>query len=366
MKIEVTKKAMVAALKKVGRCSEKKNIEHSRIVELNANYDNKLILKKNNFENYIVSAIGATIMEKGSVVVQYQELMDIVSLMPDGQLNLTLNNELIVKKGTTIMSLPVQTQPFTNWKNDEVISEIILPEVTFKKLIEKVIYSADDKVDKSSFMSSVNIELKDDMIRMTATNGKKLATASEKIESTGENYICMIPASQLEDISALLSELPGDTMSFIIRKNSYQLKVTDKRIVIAGRFVRGTYPTIINNVLTQKTKNLIDVDREELYKAVERASYVSKKGERCPLILDINGSLKLSTNNKRNSVEDEIFCRISGDKMRIGVDPAYMKEMLKNYPDERVRIGYDSPKSPIFLYTDNTEQTFVVFPVMIR
>lgn len=84
------------------------------------------------------------------------------------------------------------------------------------------------------------------------------------------------------------------------------------------------------------------------------------------MILSIGNTLKLYSKNERNTVEDEIFCNIKGKPMSIGLDPAYLKEMLRKYPDDRVSIGYGSERDPILLYAGNQGQTLVVFPVMIR
>lgn len=372
MKFEVTKKALVTGLKKVSSCSERKSIAQSGIMEIKLeNKKRRLLLKKNNLENCIISAVGASIIEEDpeekAVYVQCQELLDIVNLMPEGQITITTGKSVVVSAGKTKMSLPVSSEPFAGWEKEPTIAEAVLPEVVFKNLVEKVAYSsASDKEQSFRIMSSVHVEIKDDVLTMTATDGKRVAKASAEIKATGHAYNCLIPAKQLSDISSLLSDMPGDDMSFIMTKNGYMMRVTDKTVLICGRFINGVYPTTVQTVLDVKTENLIEVDREELCKAVDRAAYVSKRGDMRPMTLDIGNTLKLSSKNVRNEVEDEIFCNIKGKPMKVGVDPTYLREMLRRYPDDRVTMGYTSPKDPILLYTSGQGQTLVVFPVLLR
>lgn len=371
MKFEITKKTMAIGLKKVASCSEKRALAQSGVLEIRADKENqRIFLKKNNLENCVAVSVGATIIEEGnpkSIYVQCQELLDIVNLMPDGNLCISTDAKVVVKSGKTRMSLPLTDEPFSNWPREPAIAEALLPEVTFKTLVEKVAYSsASDKDQSRPVMSSINVEIKNDVLTMTATDGRRISKASAEIKSTGQEYSCLIPAQQLVDISALLSDTPGDDMSFVVTQNGYRMKVTDKSTYIYGRFINGLYPKIVNTILDKKSENLIEVDREELYRAIDRCAYVSKKGEMLPMILSIGNTLKLYSKNERNTVEDEIFCNIKGKPMSIGLDPAYLKEMLRKYPDDRVSIGYGSERDPILLYAGNQGQTLVVFPVMIR
>lgn len=362
-----SKKAFLDSLKKVSRCSEKKTVAQSAILEIKADVEKgRVFLRKNNLDTCIISAFGASNMEQGTVKVNGQEILDIVSLMPDSIIRVSLEgSKLLVAGKKTKMSLPISTEPFIKWSGEKPIVEARLPEVTFRNLVEQVAYSSASNSDQP-IMSSINIVIKDNILTMTACDGRRISKASAEISSTGQDCSCMIPASQLMDVTALLSDIPGENMKFIMSKNTYQLRVTDKTTAVAGRFVNGDYPSSVESVLEKKSPNLIEVDRDVLFDAVERCSYVSKKGGLVPMVMDIGSSLKLSSKSERNEVEDEIFCSIKGKAARIGVDPGYLKEMLRKYPDERVVIGYSSPSEPILLYTSNKGQTLVVFPVLIR
>lgn len=299
-----------------------------------------------------------------------KELLDIVNLMPDKGLTFSLRKEFCVKSGQTKMSLQAMDadECYIAWPEEETVAEVELAEVIFKDLINAVVYST-EKNDTNSHQpvkSAVRVTICDDILTMMATDGHRIVKNSSKIKPTGVKQECLIPASQLVDVASMLSDRPGDNMRFLMTKTGYRIKTSYEESEICGKTVKANYPNF-STFLTKKTNNLIVVDREQLYKSTERCNYVSKKdGYNTAMLLDIGNTLRIYSRNTLYGVEDEICCNIKGTPMQIGINPAYLREMLMHYPDEKVRIGYSSPTEPIILYTDEDEQTLVVLPIALH
>lgn len=242
MKLQVTQANLNKALSSVARVANTRGTLPILANVLIRTSKNRLSISATNLDIAITHFIGAKVSEEGSITVPARLMQDFVGSLPDGVIDLDLEET----------KLHVSTDQYKSVVNGIVADDFpVMPSMsdgnswavdaaTFKKALSQVVFAASSDETRpiltSVLLQSINKELV-----MAATDSYRLA--EKKLGKVSKDIKVLIPASAMQDLLRVL----GDDVEEVQIKNDQQqvqFKVGD--IELVSRQIDGNYPEYQN------------------------------------------------------------------------------------------------------------------------
>lgn len=364
MKIKCMKRNLLKAVRMVKKAIRKTTSVYTEAVFLKTEND-YLELTTNNMTSGIQTRTLVEVLEVGDCCVYCEQLEKVLDLMPEREdiVLETKGSELLVRSGSVKMKLcTMDTEKFNSLKSEEDDAvEFELSECLFREIVRDVMFAAsNDRQDKK--MASIFLHIQDNELSLTALDGHRIARRNIKINTHGEKAKCMIEYKELVNIVSLFSDDLMNVMHLRIGKNSFVIQ--NKEIYASGQIVDGEYFAIdkFMDIANAPIQTTVMIEKEELEQALLRCEYAIDSTK--PMILEIGKTLKMTADSNRASIDEEIAANITGTELKIGMNPKYLRDIIKVYPGDSVKIEFINAKSPIYIFKDG--YFYLLLPVNIK
>lgn len=183
-----------------------------------------------------------------------------------------------------------------------------------------------------------------------------------------------------ERLAFILPSRAAKILTSILPIESEELKLTisSKMAVVEGalftiycRLIEGRFPNY-RAVIPGINNKSLKVDRNEFISAIKRVIVFCNKNSML-LKLSINKeTFVLSAQNLdySTSADEAIPAEYSGDPIEIGLNGAYLLEILQNIPSDEVELTFSDPSRAVLVKGKETttqlqDMTFLIMPMMI-
>jgi DNA polymerase III subunit beta len=191
-------------------------------------------------------------------------------------------------------------------------------------------------------LNGVLWELRQDRMRMVATNGHRLAKMELPIASAGapEKNDLIVPPKALEQIRRLF---PEDEELEIARGDNH-LGFRSPFTAVYTRLIEGPYPNY-EQVIPKDNDRVATIDRQAFASALRRMSVIaSDQTHRIRLSFNA-GMVKFSVQTPDlGEANDELPARYEGDPLDIGFNASYLLEILRYIPTPELRMTFKAPE----------------------
>ncbi|HQL41195.1 MAG TPA: DNA polymerase III subunit beta, partial [Candidatus Omnitrophota bacterium] len=185
--------------------------------------------------------IPVQIMEEGAITIPAKKFSDIIKELPAGDIVIsTKKNNHIEIEGDKflfkLIGLPKEEFPkFPEFKNAEAIS---IDQSTLKEMLRMTSFAVSHE-EARYVLNGVLLEIDGDIIRIVATDGRRLAKIERKTETAIKKEIkIIIPLKAVQEITRNLKD--DGAMSFLTGTN--QLLFDINNVLIATRIIEGEFP----------------------------------------------------------------------------------------------------------------------------
>ncbi len=251
MKLQVTQENLNRALSSVARVANSRGTLPILANVLIKTSNNRLSLAATNLDIAITHYIGAKVKDEGSITVPARLMQDFVGSLPDGIIELDLQET----------KLHVTTNQYKSVVNGIVADDFpTMPTITdgrawtissnlFKKALQQVVFAASND-ETRPVLTGVLLQTQDGKLYMAATDSYRLA--EKQLGANKETIQLLVPASAMHDLLRILGD--GDeTVS--ITHNDQQVLFQVGDIELVTRLLEGKYPDykkLIPEVFTTK------------------------------------------------------------------------------------------------------------------
>lgn len=206
------------------------------------------------------------------------------------------------------------------------------------------------------------MKLKIKNLNLVALDGYRLAVKSEFLDSDMDVEV-VIPGKTLNEVSKILEDV--DDIVDITFTNNHILFNLEKTKIIS-RLLEGKFINY-NSLLPQEHKLLVNVNRQQLQNAIERASLMAKDGNTNLIKLETQqDNLIITSNSQLGKVREEILMKLQGDEIQIAFNSRYLLDVLKNMESDEVIMKMTSSISPCVIEEkDNENAKYLVLPVRL-
>lgn len=320
----------------------------------------KAIIRALNGEMGISTFIEEINGESGKLSIETKAILPIVSKLTGEETTLEKKeNQLIIRSGKArfTLTLSENADAFPTISMDTSIGEFDIDSNLLVSMFKGTIFCADTN-NSQALMRSVNFKITNGVLTLVCLDGHRVAKRNAEV--TAKDVECNIPVSA---VKALLSFVKKGNVAIKIGKNYASFKTVNGEIVT--RLTDGKFFNIENIVNVAKTVS-VQINRRDLLETIERATLISDLINNVPVILTfVDDGINVSAKSKLSDMDEMVSCNIQKpDWEKLGVNPRYLVDLLKEIGDETITLEFTSAKAPVFVTGD--EYIYLVLPVNIR
>lgn len=312
----------------------------------------------------IQTIVDADIIEDGSIVIDAKIFGEIVRKLPNSTIKIeTIENQLIKitceKSVFDVVYMNTNEYPELPQINENL--KISVNQNILKNMIKGTSFAiAQDET--RPILQGILFEVKNKNLNLVALDGYRLAIRSEFLDSDMDIEV-VIPGKTLNEVSKILEDI-DDIVDITFTDNHILFNLEKTKII--SRLLEGKYINY-NSLLPQEHKLLVNVNRQELQNAIERASLMAKDGNTNLIKLDFKqDNLIITSNSQLGKVREEIEIKLQGEEIEIAFNSRYLLDVLKNIEDDDVLMKMTSGITPCVIEEkDNENSKYLVLPVRL-
>lgn len=314
----------------------------------------RLTLLATDIEIQIKTGAATTGSDTAALTVGARKLQDILRSLPeDAEVNLSFEDKrLQLKAGRSRFNL--QTLPAEDFPRmaqaEAGQTRLNVTQKQFKRLLALVQYAMAQQ-DIRYYLNGLLLVVKGNEMRMVATDGHRLAYASETLGEQQQPIEVILPRKTVLELSRQLAD-NDDALEIVLSPTQALFRFG--AIEFISKLIDGKFPDY-ERVIPQGHGNLIKLSRTGLLQSLLRAKILTNEKTPGVRLVFTNGSLKIISNNtEREEAQEEIEIDFQGDSIDIGFNVNYLLDVLNNVAAEEIecRLG-DANSSALFSLPGN-------------
>ncbi|MDH5607422.1 MAG: DNA polymerase III subunit beta [Anaerolineae bacterium] len=337
MKVSVLQENLAAGLGIVSRAVSPRSTLPVLANVLVASDGGRLRLSATNLELGITCWIGAKIEEEGSTTVPARTFADLVSTLPNGQVDMDLavrTQTLHVSSGASNTDIKcIDAQEFPPMPAPDLNGGIELNISDLKDMIRQVVFAASHD-DARPVLTGILVNIEGNRITMAAADGFRLSVRTAEIsEPVSAPVTAIIPARALGELARIAGD--GDeNAKMLFPPGRGQVIFSMKDIELTSQLIEGNFPEYNQIIPTgHNTRTILSTDA--FLKACKQAEIFAREGSHIARLNVTPGSdsqpgvVEISAQSEETgSSETVVDATIEGDSVLIAFNVRYLREVL--------------------------------------
>jgi DNA polymerase-3 subunit beta len=290
----------------------------------------------------VSTVVPAEVDTEGAVTIPAKKLVEIVRELPSAAIRVAGSGEQRVDLEcgrSRFRLLGIPRDEFPNFPPVSFDGSWTVTCSDLQKLINHVSFAASTE-ESRPILNGVLWELHQDVMRMVATNGHRLARMDVPVSGSAESTPLIVPPKALDQVRRLFG--PADEIE--IARSDNHLGFRAGGTVIFSRLIEGPYPNY-EQVIPKDNDRACTVEKDSLAAALRRVGVVASDQTHRVRLQFTGGTLKLSVSTPDlGEAQDEIAVTFDGDALEIGFNANYLLEILKFMPTDEVRLTFKAPE----------------------
>jgi len=291
----------------------------------------------------VSTEVSADVETPGSITIPAKKLSEIARELPPSPVKVSASGEqrVTIECGRSrfkLLGLP--RDEFPSFPTVRFNESWRVKSGELQKLISHVAFAVSTE-ESRPILNGVLWELREDRMRMVATNGHRLSKMELPVESSSAPPgDLIVPPKALEQIKRLF---PAEEELEIARGENH-LGFRSPFTSVFTRLVEGPYPNY-EQVIPKDNDRFCLCDKAALTSALKRMSVIaSDQTHRIKMSFN-TGMLKFSvTTPDLGEASDELPVNYNGDQLDIGFNATYLLEILRYMPTEQIRLTFKAPE----------------------
>src|SRR5919109_1888831 len=327
--------------------------------------DGKLSLSATDMEISLRVSLDAQVEEAGAVVVPGRLLVDIVRLLPAGEVTIeTRAQEGIAELVCGSASYRLHTYAAEDFPRLPEIDEATAFSVereAFLETIARVSRSA-SRDESRPVLTGVLVRFGGEKLVMAATDSYRLSVKETALsESPGREIEAIVPARALGEL-ARIAQGEGESIRVGVQENQVVFGAGD--VWLTARRIDGQFPNY-KQLLPESFEAEVTMPREEFLDVVRRTSVMAQR--KSPLRLRFeDGELTVSAQTQDvGEARESLPISFAGETVEIGFNAEFLRDGLESVGDETVRVKLISPLRPGLLHGESDDFLYLIMPIRL-
>jgi DNA polymerase III subunit beta len=366
MKLTCTKDELAEKLQVAGRgVSTRTTVQILAGILLRAD-GGRLSLSATDMEISLRVSLEAQVEDEGSVVVPGRLLVDIVRLLPVGEVTISHRvEEGVVELTCGSASYRLNTyaaEDFPRLPEIEDESAFTVEKEAFVDTIARVGRSA-SRDESRPVLTGVLVRFEGDKLVMAATDSYRLSVKETSLsDSPGREIEAIVPARALAELARIAQGGESGTIRVGVQENQVVFGVDD--VWLTARRIDGQFPNY-KQLLPETFEAEVTMPREEFLDVVRRTSVLAQR--KSPLRLRFeDGELTVSAQTQDvGEAHESLPISYSGEPIEIGFNADFLRDGLESVNDETVRLKLISPLRPGLVHGESDDFLYLIMPIRL-
>jgi DNA polymerase III subunit beta len=368
MKVQVLQEELSKALNICSRFSSNK-VQLPVLANVLLTTDkSKFRISSTNLEVSVSIAIGAKVVEEGSLTVPSKIILDLVSNLRPGQIDLFSEKEVLKISSDSFDSTitGMNSSEFPVVPTEVGAGSLKLASSDFEKALSKVLFSVSVDETRPTLTGVLCIFGNDEVI-FVSTDGFRLSQKKIKSGSQLEGKKIIVPKGTFSELPRMID---GDSVDLSFKKTENQIVFGLSNKVVGSRVIDGEFPDF-ERIIPKVSKIRVNVDKEEFLRNIKLASVFAKDSANVVKLSIKENSLEINAESQQHGTQkstlDAKVERDSKDKFEIAFNYRFLEEVLNVVDSDDVQIEFSEPNSPV-LFIDKKDSNYlhIIMPVKLQ
>lgn len=290
----------------------------------------------------VSTTVPAEIDTEGAVTLPAKKLVEIVRELPSAAIRVTGAGEQRVNLEcgrSKFKLLGIPRDEFPNFPPVKFDEPWRVTSGDLQKLIGHVAFAASTE-ESRPILNGVLWELREDRMRMVATNGHRLAKMDVPVSGGTASADLIVPPKALEQIRRLFDA--ADEIE--IAKSDNHLGFRCGETLVFTRLIEGPYPNY-EQVIPRENDRTATIEKQAFASALRRVGVVASDQTHRVRLAFSGTSLKFTVSTPDlGEAQDEMSAAYEGEPLEIGFNANYLLEILKFMPTDEVSLTMKAPE----------------------
>jgi DNA polymerase-3 subunit beta len=326
----------------------------------------RLHLSATDMEISVRDSLEAQVEEEGAVVVPGRLLVDIVRLLPAGEVTLEHRaDEGVARLACGSASYQLNTyaaEDFPRLPEIEPESAFTVDREVFLDTISRVGRSA-SRDESRPVLTGILVRFEGDKLVMAATDSYRLSVKETTLPTgPGLELEAIVPARALQELARVGQSAESETIDVGVQENQIVFGVDG--VWLTARRIDGQFPNY-RQLLPEQFDAEVQLPREELLDVVRRTGLLAQR--KSPLRLRFaEGELTVSAQTQDvGEARESLPVGYDGEALEIGFNAEFLRDGLESVTDDTVRIKLISPLRPGLLHGENDDFLYLIMPIRL-
>jgi DNA polymerase-3 subunit beta len=326
----------------------------------------QLSLSATDMEISLRVSLDAQVEDEGSVVVPGRLLVDIVRLLPAGEVTISHRAEEGVVElvcGTASYRLHTYAaEDFPRLPEVDASTAFTVDKEAFVDTIAKVSRSA-SRDESRPVLTGVLVRFEGDKLVMAATDSYRLSVKETALpEGPGREVEAIVPARALAELARIAQGGEPGSLQVGVQENQVVFGVDD--VWLTARRIDGQFPNY-KQLLPETFEAEVTMPREEFLDVVRRTSVLAQR--KSPLRLRFeDGELTVSAQTQDvGEARESLPISYSGETIEIGFNAEFLRDGLESVSDDGVRVKLISPLRPGLIHGESDDFLYLIMPIRL-
>lgn len=336
-------------------------------IYLNASEDGFLTLVSNDMEMGIEAKIEAEVEAAGQTVLNAKILGSIVKNLPSDEVVFEKDEKNICKISSANSRFEISGMnplDFPELPSVNPDYSVNIEKKILKEMISKTIFCA-SLSDNRPILKGCLFDIEDDVVKMVATDGFRLAVRSYHLKESYEARKFVVPSKALSEINKILKEDDDTVKVNCTSKNAVFLFENYK---IVTRLIEGEYINYKGTIYDEGDIEL-ECPLYDLFDSVYRASLIiTENSNDAPVKFNIgNNNINVSCETVVGKVDDNIKVTTGEKELEIGFFNEFLLSSLRACDDEYVKIKFKKNINPMIITPiEGDEYVYLLLPRRLK
>jgi DNA polymerase III subunit beta len=326
----------------------------------------QLHLSATDMEISLRVSLDAQVEDEGAVVVPGRLLVDIVRLLPAGDVTIAHRAEEGVAEltcGSASYKLHTYAaEDFPRLPEIDPETAFTVDKEAFVETIARVSRSS-SRDESRPVLTGILVRFEGSKLVMAATDSYRLSVKETALDTgPGQELEAIVPARALAELSRAGQAGEPGTISIGVQENQIVFGIDD--IWLTARRIDGQFPNY-KQLLPETFEAEISLPRDEFLEIVRRASLMAQR--KSPLRLRFeSGELTVSAQTQDvGEARESLPISYSGDTIEIGFNAEFLRDGLESVGDDAVRFKLISPLRPGLILGESDDFLYLIMPIRL-
>jgi DNA polymerase III subunit beta len=291
---------------------------------------NRLTITATDLELSIRTSCEAKVKKEGSGTIPAKKLLDLVRLLPDGEIKFKLLDNHWVQIVSDRKTYKMVGMSKENFPSLPVFPRVLanIPAKSLAAVIAKTIFAI--SLEESRYtLNGALLVLKPETLTMVATDGHRLALVETdyKLNGLGSEVRVLVPKKAMTEVQRLVGGAGEEAAVEFAQDDSHLFFQLGGRL-LTSRKLTGQFPNY-EAVLPRDTSKIVVIERGELQDALRRVSQLADARSHAVKFMLAKEGLEISASSPEyGEAKEAIEKDYKGDPITIGFNAQYLLDFL--------------------------------------